>query len=173
MIDIHMMILGILAGVVLSIVFTVVVRWYFYRKFKAGGIKKGDIVTNQTDGTKTTVFNENKGKINVTGWKSKVIKTPKLSASINKTIKLPETFSKKEMAFIDNWYSEKGMQHLLKAKGRNCEILTEKPPVIGCKYINAFDVPIQHSIRDTRTLQPIYYIKPTTIKLLLLNEWIK
>lgn len=88
-------------------------------------------------------------------------------------INLPETFSRKELDFIENEYTEKGMQILLKAKGKSCKILNEPTASKNYKYVSV-QVQIPCVIkRDSKTLKPVHGVEIKDIKLLLLNEWIK
>lgn len=92
-----------------------------------------------------------------------------------KTIKLPTTFNDKEIEFIEKWYSEAGILQLKVAGERNSvlTVLTEKPPAKGMKYVSIKGIPVDYIHRDRSTLRQIRMTELKTVKLLLLNEWIK
>lgn len=135
----------------------VLIRWYFYRKFRSPQIKPGDIIQNLTDGTKSTVAK---------------VSTPGELMSLN-TVNLPSKYSPKEMQFIDTWYMEEGIKQLKSADKRQCYILTDKPPVPGCKYADVRHIPVNVKVRGNITLELVDKQVVMTVKLLLLNEWIK
>ncbi len=89
------------------------------------------------------------------------------------TVILPETYNAREMQFIDNWYMEEWILQLKQASGKGCKVLPDKPPVSGCKYVTVDGIAVNLKKRDNKTLElsDIKMIK--TVKLLLLNEWIK
>ena len=91
-----------------------------------------------------------------------------------KTIKLPTTFSDKEIEFIEEWYSEAGILQLKAAGGRNSvlTVLKEKPPGKGMKYVSIKGIPVDCIQRDRTTLKQVRITELKTVKLLLLNEWI-
>ena len=134
------------------------IRWLYYRKFKTGRIKRGDIITNLSDGTKSTVLKTlSKGQL--------MTKT--------KLVRLPETFSDKEMIFIEEWYSEAGMQQLLWSKNKPCSTLDQKPPTKECKYVKVKKIPVIVYGRNNQNLHQTQRTELKDVTLLLLNEWIK
>lgn len=153
--------LGGLAVLFLSLVFLLglvfeIIKWLYKRKFRSGGIKRGDIVHNLTDGTKSTVT-----------------KASSLGDLMSKTtVNLPPKYSQKEMAFIENWYMEEGINQLKAAAGRECYILKDKPPVPGCKFVDVRHIPVNIKVRGNITLELVDKQVSRTVKLLLLNEWI-
>ncbi len=89
-----------------------------------------------------------------------------------KTIKLPSSFSNDEIEFIENWYSEDGMQQLRASNTKPFSLVDEKPPVKGTKYVNVENTPVQVIHRDPKTLRAIAMKELKTVKLLLLDAWI-
>lgn len=142
----------------LSLIIFALIIWFYYRKFKSDRIKRGDNVINLRDGAKTDI--------------SKVNSLSALSVK-GQIINLPLVYTVKEMQFIDNWYMEEGILQLKQTQGRGFVLLKDKPPVAGCKYVNVSSVMVNFKKRDNRTLELIDIQLPKTVKLLMLDEWIK
>lgn len=143
----------------------IIQRLFYYWKFKTNKIKRVDSVRNLKDfADKVTVSN-----------RAALLKINTVFASSTKrpVINLPTVYNTKEMQFIDEWYMEEGILQLKQTQGREFVLLKDKPPVPGCKYVNVADVMVTMRKRDNRTLVITIFQLPKTVKLLLLNEWIK
>lgn len=90
-----------------------------------------------------------------------------------KTIKLPEAFSPAEMSFIEEWYSEEGMQQLLSSNGRRFAPVDKPSPKQGALYVSVKDIPVPYIHRDNKTLQRIAMTELRTVELLVSEDWIK
>ena len=155
------------AIVTILLVAFALVRWFYFRKFKSDKIKRGDIVHNLTDGTKSIVAKVNSPDELI----SKTLQNNLTGKIINK-IKLPNEFSNEEMEFIEGWYSEKGMQQLLQANGKKFKILKDKPPVPGCSYVRVDAITVLVVRRNNVNLKPYEEQVLKTVKLLMLDTWI-
>lgn len=142
--------------IIILIVAYALIRWLYYRKYKSDRIKPGDIAHNLIDGTKSTV--------------SKVISETELM--LKNVVSLPSQYSPKEMAFIEQWYMEEGILQLKQADKRECRI-TQDGPQPGCKYVDIDNIKVNFIVRNNRTLGLETKQELRTVKLLLLNEWIK
>ncbi len=89
-----------------------------------------------------------------------------------KTIKLPSTFSSVEIKFIEEWYSEQGIQQLKNSNGKTFEYICQHPVFEEYSYIDVPGITVSTGVRDSRTLQLISMMEFKTVKLLVLNEWI-
>lgn len=90
-----------------------------------------------------------------------------------KTIKLPETFSPAEMSFLEEWYSEDGMQQLLSSNGKTATLTAKKSHVYGAIFVSVAGVPVRKMRRDNKTLRPALVSELKTIELLVSENWIK
>ncbi len=100
-------------------------------------------------------------------------KRKSMSKAEMKIIKLPEVFSQKEIEFIEEWYSEKGMQQLRQVNGKEFKLLKDKPPVSGCRYVNVSAIKVLVVRRNNTDLKPYQEQILKTVKLLVLDAWIK
>ncbi len=147
--------LAIISAIFIGVIIT---RWFYYRKFKTDRIKRGDIVHNLSDDTKTKILK---------------MDSPGVLSIKNPIINLPKVFNQKEMQFIDNWYMEEGILQLRQAQGREFVLLKDKPPIPGCKYVSVPGIMVNFKKRDNKTLELIDIQLPKTVKLLMLDAWIK
>ena len=131
----------------ISIIAFAVIRWYFYRKH----IKSRPEPTTKPPSERPLIID------------------PKTAM---KTVNLPQSFSDKEIDFIENWYSEVGMQQLLSARDKPCKILDKKSQAEGAKYVSVDGISVAMQARHRESLSLVKTREIKTVTLLLLNEWI-
>ena len=136
-------------------------RWLYKRKskasFKNDKIKPKDIVRNLKDDTKATIYKVNSG--------SELI--------FKNVVNLPAEYSQKEMMFIDNWYMEEGIKQLKASDKRGCFNIYKHPAYDDYSYVEVNNIPVNVKTRSNTTLETEDKVVFRTVKLLLLNEWIK
>ena len=151
--------LAIISAILIGFIIT---RWVYYREFKIDKTKRCNNVINISDSSKEAILKMGRTM-------NRKIK----DANKSKVINLPPVYSPKEMQFIDEWYMEEGILQLKQANGKEFVLLKDKPPVPGCKYVNVDRVMVNFKKRDNRTLELIDIQIPKTVKLLMLDAWIK
>lgn len=147
MLEYHLQRLYIWIAFSIMLLLFVLFRWFYYSKFRKDRIKWRGIAKN--------------------------LKTSDLDMMSKNVVNLPSKYSSKQMAFIENWYMEEGIKQLKSAGGRECYVLSTKPPVPGCKYADVGNIPVNVKVRSNTTLELEEKQVSRTVKLLLLNEWIK
>lgn len=169
--------LQVFAIVSVLLIISGLIKWFYYRKHKTDKINceylpLGDGIVNVED--LNPGFREMAERAIQINRPVTVLEIPTtFKTGKSNTIKLPLVFSQDEINFIEDWYSESGMQQLLLSRGKTLKVLDEKPPKDGIKYVEIEGVPVVYLHRDSTTLKQVQMSELKTVKLLILNEWIK
>jgi hypothetical protein len=146
--------LSILTVISVVALVAIAVKLIFYRKHM---MKKGDIIHNMTENTKHIVSGHKNGEV---------------SLMAKRIVNLPKEFSPREMRFIENEYMEEGINQLKQANQREC-FIRKDPSQLGTKFVDVADIKVNFKTRNNKTLEIEDKQEFRTVKLLLLNEWIR